>query len=339
MPVGPAGFPRLRDWAGGGYLYNLSAIVASSLPPSVPVLNDDPLLTALVAVVVALLTIVAVGILVSSVVSRGSRKKGSIVLITGLADSGKTALYMKVCNALTEEKLWLIDVIKLRYGKMVETQSSMEENDATFPVHNRWLRMAGVTSASTSPSPPKSIHLVDLPGHDKVRYRLYDLLPQTARVVFLLDSSTFQRHRVRPAAELLADILGSSSVVRDGTPVLVVCNKADGLLAVDKARVKQGLESEIDRIRATRSAGLESQDATGGGPTSNAGDWEYIGLEGQPFTFDQLTGEIEFVETSVKIVGDGEEEDDEDGEEKDEAEEPDQLADGFKRVVQFIYGV
>ncbi|KAJ3120830.1 hypothetical protein HK101_006866 [Irineochytrium annulatum] len=154
----------------------------------------------------------------------------------------------------------------------------------------------------------------------------------------MIDSSCFHpSQHVRPAAELLADILGSPAVVRHRTPVLIVCNKADGMLAVDKVRVKQVLEAEIDRIRATRAAGLESQNGVGG---QGGNKWEYIGLEGRPFTFEDVTVQVEFVETSVKNVKDGQEEKGglKEGKVVERNVEEGELAEGFQRVVQFMMG-
>ncbi|KAJ1548620.1 hypothetical protein HK405_001781 [Cladochytrium tenue] len=120
-------------------------------------------------------------------------------------------------------------------------------------------------------------------------------LPRARRVVVLLDSTTVAQN-VRSFAELLVDILVERSVARDAVPVMVVCNKQDSLLAHSAEKARSLVEKEIDSIRATRSAGVDSQDADTG-----AAD-EYLGVEGEPFSFDQIPNKVEFIEVSLLAV-------------------------------------
>ncbi|KAJ3215776.1 hypothetical protein HDU67_010346 [Dinochytrium kinnereticum] len=166
----------------------------------------------------------------------------------------------------------------------------MEDNVGSFSLHDRWLCITDGESPK-----PKQFNFIDIPGHDKLRFKLVDNLPKAKAILFVIDASTFQK-KVRNIAELLADVLGDRGVAKDEIPVLVLCNKADSLLSTSKDRVKAALELELDRIRATRTAGVDNQ--TGDGAT----DWEYIGLEGTTFSFDQLGNKIQFIELSLKEI-------------------------------------
>ncbi|KAI8852802.1 signal recognition particle receptor beta subunit-domain-containing protein [Chytridium lagenaria] len=121
-------------------------------------------------------------------------------LIVGLNDSGKTSLFTI-----------------LRYGKLSATQSSMEENSGSFRLHDRWLCIVYRRRAAKV----QDFQFIDIPGHDKLRFKLLDYLPKARGVIFLVDASTFQK-KIRSAAELLADILGERSVAKDEIPIVVV---------------------------------------------------------------------------------------------------------------------
>ncbi|KAJ3102348.1 hypothetical protein HDU97_000629 [Phlyctochytrium planicorne] len=141
----------------------------------------------------------------------------------------------------------------------------------------------------------KPVNVVDLPGHEKLRFRLADHLPKAKAVIFMIDSSTFQKS-IRNVGDLLADVLGERSVAKDEINIAILCNKADALMSVNKDRIKSALEFELDRIRTTRTAGVDNQASDGNQ------DWEYIGLEGTPFSFEQLGNRIDFIELSLKGI-------------------------------------
>lgn len=46
----------------------------------------------------------------------------------------------------------------------------------------------------------KPVHIVDVPGHARLRSKLDDLLPQSCGLVFVVDALDFMPH-LRPAAE------------------------------------------------------------------------------------------------------------------------------------------
>ncbi|KAI9324071.1 signal recognition particle receptor beta subunit-domain-containing protein [Zopfochytrium polystomum] len=243
----------------------------------VPAVKRTIVVGVVVGTILLGLVAIAIGWIIPRIFLAGSRR--SQVLIVGINGSGKTSLFSL-----------------LKHGKIMETRSSMVENEGAFTIHSNCLKQVSEPLQKRALSAAGTVTLVDLPGHDKLRLRVLEKLPQAKRVVVMLDASTiFQKQR--PVAELLTDILVERSISRDAVPVLVVCNKQDDLMAQPAAKVKELLASEMDRIRSTRAAGVDRQDGDAGGSPD-----EFLGVEGEPFTFDQISNEVEFVELSLLAV-------------------------------------
>ncbi|KAI9315187.1 signal recognition particle receptor beta subunit-domain-containing protein [Dichotomocladium elegans] len=177
-------------------------------------------LTALAALVVALIAVVI------AVFLKQKSAKNTILLL-GISDAGKTALYTR-----------------LRYGKFVPTVTSMKENEGPLVVGS------------------KTFDLVDIPGHERVRLRYTEFLPVTRSIVFLVDSTTIAR-QVREVGEYLYNVLAERKVQQQSIPVLIVCNKADMITALPKEKIIQRLEAEMNRLRSTRTAAVEKQATDG----------------------------------------------------------------------------
>ncbi|KAI9031357.1 signal recognition particle receptor beta subunit-domain-containing protein [Hyaloraphidium curvatum] len=163
--------------------------------------------------------------------------------------------------------------VKLRYGKAVPCYPSIKENEGTFPPHS-------------SPD-VRPLHVVDLPGHPQLRFLTSQFLPIAAGVVFVVDSSSFSKS-VRETAEALYDVLADPRMPRN---LLVACNKQDLWTSWGWERVKEELEKELDSLRATRTASVST--------LSPEASSEYLGVEGQPFAFDQLDCAVEFAEIAA----------------------------------------
>lgn len=86
--------------------------------------------------------------------------------------------------------------------------------------------------------------LVDVPGHQRLRYRYTDYLPVTRAIIFVVDSTTLAR-QVRFVAEYLYDVLAQKQVQANQIPVLVACNKCDLITALPKDKIQQRLEDEM----------------------------------------------------------------------------------------------
>ncbi|ORX95157.1 P-loop containing nucleoside triphosphate hydrolase protein [Basidiobolus meristosporus CBS 931.73] len=220
-------------------------------------------------VVVAILAIVIVGFLSTGGHSKllKNAKKNDAFLLLGLADSGKTSLY---CD--------------LRFGKVPTTCTSMTENDGYVELKD----------PSETPLTKAPIHIVDVPGHEKLRFKFADYMPITRGVVFVVDSTTINKFK-HSIADYLYDVLSNNHTLRSEISVLVACNKSELLTAFRKEKIQEILESEIDRIRVTRGAALETHDSGDGGNVT-----EFLGFEDQKFKFEHLTNLVTFAECSVE---------------------------------------
>lgn len=203
------------------------------------------------------------------------RTKSNTVVLTGLSGSGKTVLFYQLRDGSSHQG----------------TVTSMEPNEGTFVLH----------SESTKKGKLKPIHLVDVPGHSRLRPKLDEFLPQAAAIVFVVDALEFLPN-CRAASEYLYDILTSASVVKRKIPILICCNKTDKVTAHTKEFIRKQMEKEIDKLRASRSALLAadiSNDFT-------------LGVPGEAFSFTQchnkvttaeasgLTGDVSHVEQFIR---------------------------------------
>ncbi|KAM0974056.1 hypothetical protein ACFX2I_017161 [Malus domestica] len=145
------------------------------------------------------------------------------------------------------------------------TVTSMEPNDGYFVLH----------SENSKGGKENHVHLIDVPGHSRLRAQLDDFLPQAA---------------------------GIATVVRKKIPVLILYNKTDKVTAHIKEFIRKQLEKEIEKLRASRSA-ISAADI--------ANDFT-LGVPGEVFSFSHcqnkvtvaeasgLTGEISRVEQFVR---------------------------------------
>eukprot|EP01137_Pigoraptor_chileana_P028948 Opistho-2@13465 len=186
--------------------------------------NDPNGLYIAVAVVAILVVIVA---LVAAKFLRGPKRE--TVLLLGLCDAGKTALFYT-----------------RKSGKWVSTCTSMAENVASIP-----LDKTG-----------RVVPVVDLPGHERLRLKNIERYSRTVKaIVFLIDSVHFPAQR-RQVAELLHDVLSERTINRARVPVIVACNKSDIQTAKSVDSIKADLEKEIDTLRMTQAAAVAGQDGS-----------------------------------------------------------------------------
>ncbi|KAJ3223892.1 hypothetical protein HK099_000553 [Clydaea vesicula] len=188
-------------------------------------------------------------------------------LILGLSDSGKTTLFFK----LTKDEL-------------VKTYTSRSENE-------------GKLMMKTKKNKKKEISIVDVPGHERLRFRFSEYLPITKGLIFVIDSTQQSQVFVRRIAEYLYLILVNKYFQKFNMDLLILCNKTDLLLAVSKDKIKESLETELDHIRLTRTANVESQGENG------EEEEVFLGYENEKFKFEHLPNSIEFEEVSV--INDG----------------------------------
>lgn len=190
------------------------------------------------------------------------RKKADTILLVGLSGAGKTALFYQ-----------------LRDGSVHNgTVTSMEPNIDSFILH----------SESSKPGKLKPVHVVDVPGHLRLRSKLDNFLTQAGGIVFLVDASDFMPN-VRATAEYLCDVLSKAWVVKKKIPVLIVCNKMDKVTAHSTDFIRKQLEKEIDKLRVSRNV-VSDADVT---------SEVTIGKEGEPFKFTQCINKVTIAESSV----------------------------------------
>jgi len=199
-------------------------------------------------------------VLVTTVIFIWSRRRSSRrgVLIIGSCGSGKTTL-----------------LAQLVHNKPVETYTSMVENTGSY-----------ISSSG------KLLHLIDIPGHERVRAAVLEKSSNSARgVVYVVDSATVSK-QVKDVADYLYKILSDPVLYNNRPSVLVVCNKQDVPLVKSSEGVQSLLEREITSLRIAHSRSLEGTDG------ENI-DHVFLGKEGKDFEFRDLRNKVEFCEASA----------------------------------------
>lgn len=203
------------------------------------------------------------------------RAKANTIVLTGLSGSGKTVLFYQLRDGSSH----------------LGTVTSMDPNDGSFILH----------SETTKNGKFKPVHVVDVPGHSRLRSKLDEFLPKAAGIVFVVDAVDFLPN-CRAASEYLYDILTKASVVKKKIPILILCNKTDKVTAHTKEFIRKQLEKETEKLKASRTAIS----------TADIADEFSLGVEGEPFTFSQcqnkvavgeasgLTGEISQLEQFIR---------------------------------------
>jgi len=207
-------------------------------------------------ILIALLVII-VTVIIYFLWKKKSFKKTDILLV-GLCESGKTLLFSQL----------------LENGSR-ETFTSIAEN------------LGNYKSKETG----KTVRVVDIPGHERLRARFFDQYKNFAKgIIFVIDSVTIQKD-IRDVADFLYTILADNSV--SSTPILILCNKQDATLAKGSQIVKNLLEKEINLVRTTRQKQLESVD-------NSSTERIFIGAQAKDFEFSQVSQPIDVAECSAQ---------------------------------------
>ncbi|XP_078032593.1 signal recognition particle receptor beta [Augochlora pura] len=212
-------------------------------------LTGDNVDSELVGILVAVLVIILT--IVLFVIWQRRKSIGNRILLTGLSDAGKTLIFARLACA-----------------NFVKTYTSAKENTVDLVINNRTLK------------------LVDIPGHERLRYKFFHNFKSSAKgVVYVIDSVTFQKD-IRDVAEYLYNILSEPSM--QNKSVLILCNKQDQTMAKGSSVIKTLLERELNLLRMTKTSQLEATDAS----SKNV----FLGKEGKEFEFAQLDAHIDFAE-------------------------------------------
>ncbi|KAH0537007.1 hypothetical protein FGG08_006179 [Glutinoglossum americanum] len=170
-------------------------------------------------------------------------------------------------------------------------------NDPTLQVHKRFI-------------------IIDTPGHGKLRHHALDHItkPQNLKgIIFVVDSANLASgsgervdEELRVTAEYLHDILlllqrrSTSAKVPKNMPILIAANKLDLFTALPAPLVKTTLESEITKVRSSRSMGLLDSGIGLGDPDDIGAEKEWLGHGGEGrFEFAQM----EEASISVEVEG------------------------------------
>ncbi|XP_015791177.1 signal recognition particle receptor subunit beta [Tetranychus urticae] len=181
-------------------------------------------------------------------------RKGSRVLLMGLSDSGKTVLFSQLVS-----------------GKAVSTFTSMKQNECHLNLERR------------------SVVMIDIPGFDRLRDKYWNDLKKGVRaIVFVVDSYQITSN-IKDVADYFYTILADNLVSSQKIPILVACNKQDKPKSKSSKVIRTLIEKEINTIRETRLAALESTD----GDSENT---RIVGSLDKEFAFNDLRNAIDFVD-------------------------------------------
>ncbi|XP_060586232.1 signal recognition particle receptor subunit beta-like [Ruditapes philippinarum] len=119
--------------------------------------------------------------------------------------------------------------LKLVYRKYKATFTSISANSGTY----------------TIPDTGKTLRIIDLPGHERVRLQMMETHKDLTRaIMFVVDSSSVQKD-IKDIAEYLYTVLSDSKISSICPPVLIVCNKQDLTFSKGAKVIQSQLEKEM----------------------------------------------------------------------------------------------
>eukprot|EP00727_Mastigamoeba_balamuthi_P007394 m51a1_g3275 putative signal recognition particle receptor subunit beta (274) ;mRNA; f:237678-238499 len=149
---------------------------------------------------------------------RSSRRRAALLL--GAPGAGKTTLFCVLRDG------------RPAGSPVPECHTSMAENEALVRLGSRRM------------------HVVDCPGHERVRAGWLRHARSARCVVFAVSALQLGDAEARQAADFLNDVLTNEDLARARTSVLVACNKSEAAGALRAPEVRAALEREIGRVRA-----------------------------------------------------------------------------------------
>jgi len=156
------------------------------------------------------------------------KKKGEALIIVGLCNSGKSALFGRLSS-----------------GEFPSTVTSMKANDTTIPI-----------SGTTLKNP---IRVIDYPGHDRLREGLTKLLPKAAGIIFMVDANG-DEDTLRKSADLLYVLFTDKHLYNNQVPFHIACNKSELLTSKPVETIQNIIERELNEVRSSRTAAPGQED-------------------------------------------------------------------------------
>ncbi|KAI9713630.1 MAG: hypothetical protein M1812_006602 [Candelaria pacifica] len=247
----------------------------------------------LFAIIVTALIALTVPLFLHLIIYRSSGSASlSSFLLVGPSGSGKTALltlFERGTSAATHISQSPLSVeVSLPVTTSAASSQYRSVNDPANQTHKRFL-------------------LIDTPGHGKLRYHALDNItkPQNVKgIIFVVDAANMSAGAggraeggLTEAAEFLHDVLlflqkrstrSNTSKAPPHIPILIAANKLDLFTALPAPLVKTALETEINKIRASRSKGLLDS-GIGMGDADLNEEKEWLGEVGDgKFEFSQM---------------------------------------------------
>ncbi|CAM1505080.1 Fc.00g107170.m01.CDS01 [Cosmosporella sp. VM-42] len=205
------------------------------------------------------------------------------ILLLGPANAGKTALLtlFERGSAGTETHTSQVATsVELNASTDSATAQSYRNHEATDGTYTKFL-------------------LIDTPGHGKLRNAAVNKLQKTEKIkgiVFVVDAAALgEPEALAPTASYLYDVLlflqkkaTSKTKEKASIPVLIAANKMDLFTALPWNLVKNNLETELTRIRASKSKGLLDS-GVGVDEIGSEDQDSWLGEYGsEKFTFSQM---------------------------------------------------
>ncbi|KAF8564759.1 hypothetical protein P879_10726 [Paragonimus westermani] len=198
------------------------------------------------------------------------KQKGHSVLLLGICEAGKTSLFTK-----------------LIHNTDIVSYTSLKENCGAYKTEKR------------------NLNIIDVPGHEKVRYECFRKYKSDLRaLIFLIDSKNIQIE-LKDVAEyvlfllmlplrFLYNVLTDPQIAYGRYKVLIVCNKQDCTLAKGSVVIRSLLEKELNTLSLTRVGALAGLDPR------CVSTPVFLTKPGSTFTFATTRIPIDFVECCVK---------------------------------------
>ncbi|RMZ78829.1 hypothetical protein DV738_g3596, partial [Chaetothyriales sp. CBS 135597] len=199
--------------------------------------------------------------------SRGSKSVVPTILLLGPSGSGKTSLISLLHRRSADPKT----------DEAASTRTSQEPATvslilpASIPLGSNKYRSDNDMTLQHREKDAVTYQMIDTPGHGKLRQEhalAHIQKPGVRGIIFVADSSALDSSSpavLQDTASFLHDTLlalqkrktgKGSSKAKSEIPVLIAANKQDLFTALPQGAVRERLQTEIERVRVSRSKGL-----------------------------------------------------------------------------------